>query len=69
MADLGTPVRDENYTATGPALGASIALEQKRSLVELRHQPSSLGNPWVVARDEIGPTIRPFGRGTARLPD
>jgi hypothetical protein len=26
----------------------------KRSLVELRHQPSSLGNPWVVARDESG---------------
>jgi hypothetical protein len=29
--------------------------KQKRSLVELRHQASSLSNPWVVARDESGP--------------
>jgi hypothetical protein len=29
--------------------------KQKRSLVELRHQASSLSNPRVVARNESGP--------------
>jgi hypothetical protein len=54
MADLETPARDENYTATGSALWRLHCGEQKRSLVELRHQRRRSGNPWVVARDQSG---------------